>query len=127
VEVDRRPAEPEEQRMARPAPMLDDAIIACAQERKAAAAAGDVLEDVTKLRARLCALELVVAQLVADLLEQNPDPAATANDALRGLMTLLETLPVADAAGDERRFRDLTKYAAFDLLQRAVERIGDPV
>jgi hypothetical protein len=102
---------------------LDDALV-IRSEPPRSAGTEEVVEDITKLRARLRAIELVVAELIADMLVQNPDPAATANTALHRLMTALETVPMPDAAGDERRFRDLTKYAAFDLLQRAVERIG---
>jgi hypothetical protein len=77
--------------------------------------------DDLPLRARLKALELIVGQLVAEQLELSGDAVATADAALRALTGAVTELPLYDIPRDEQsRFRDQTKYAVFDVLQRAV-------
>jgi hypothetical protein len=89
--------------------------------------ATDAYRDDLNLRARLKALEMIVGQLVAEQLGLSGAPVATANSALRDLIGSVTALPLPDLPRDERaRFRDLAKYAVYDILEHAVAAVSGP-
>jgi hypothetical protein len=80
-----------------------------------------LFRDDLGLRARVKAVELILAQLVAERLAASGDPIARAEAALRDLVGAVSALPLPDLPRDEReRFRDLAKYALYGVLEGAV-------
>lgn len=76
--------------------------------------------------ARLRALEMLVAYLVADRLDEHPNPLAFADETLMRLMSKADDLPPHwSTAADEPSDRERLRFAIFDLMQMAVQRIGE--
>jgi hypothetical protein len=80
-----------------------------------------LFRDDLGLRARVKALEMIVAEVVGEQLLLSGDPVATADAALHALAAAVSALPLTDVPRDEQdRFRDLAKYALYGVLERAV-------
>ena len=72
-------------------------------------------------RAHLHAIELLLAEIIAERLSRQADPAASATSILAKLMTTAEHMPLSNTpAGEAARIRDNIKFTVFDVLNAAL-------
>ena len=82
-----------------------------------------VLNDIADAltRARLHAIELLLAQIIAERWTGHADPATSAARVLVKLIAAADHMPLSDThAAEEARIRNEIKYAVFEVLNTAV-------
>jgi hypothetical protein len=76
-------------------------------------------------RARLHAIELLLAQIIAERLSGQADAAASAASILVKLMATADRMPLSDThAAEDARVRDDIKYTVFEVLNTAVNHVA---
>jgi hypothetical protein len=78
------------------------------------------------IRARFHAIELLLAQLIANRLVLQVDAATSAAEILTRLMAKADRMPLLDAhACEESKIREETHYNLFETLNAALNLAGD--